>query len=183
MISDPREEYPMGLNSRNEYPQCVPKPYMVYDVDNAPNTLTCAPPGKDETKEGNNVQFQVIDNSLTILETKFDYCDPSLAACGCYLLLRKVLKLENTRDVVRIVGRRPSWIAPDVKPDEAGCRCYLSEAIIAGFIFVKIGSAKKECKDKEPLVDGNRQLYLDVCAKYAKQKCFNDNDLWQITKY
>ena len=173
----------MGLNSRNNYPQCKPSPYMVYDADNGPNTLTCAPPGKDETKEGNNVQFQVIDNSLTILETKFDYCDPSLPACGCYLLLRKVLKLENTRDVVRIVGRRPSWIAPDAKPDEAGCRCYLSEAINAGFKFVKIGSTKKECMDIEPIVEGHRQLFLGVCAKYAKQKCFNDNDLWQITKY
>ena len=174
----------MELNSRNKYPQCKPSPYMVYDSDNGPNTLTCAPPGKDETKEGNNVQFQVIGNSLTILETKFDYCDPSLAACGCYLLLRKVLKLENTRDVVRIVGRRPSWIAPDVQPDEAGCRCYLSEASNAGFKFVKIGSAKKECTDRQRLATkiGNRPFYLDVCANYAKQECFNDNDLWQITK-
>ena len=182
VISDPREEYPLGFNSRNKFPQCSPVPYMVYDVDGAPNTLTCAPPGKDETKEGNNVQFQVIDNSLTCLETKFDYCDPALAACDCNHLLGQVLKPENTRDVVRIIGRRPSVIALNVQPDEAGCRCYLSTARNAGFKFVKIGSAKKECIGIEQILEGNRPLYLGVCAKYAQEKCFNDNDLWQIAK-
>ena len=61
----------MGLNSRNEYPQCSPKPYMVYDADDAQKTLTCAPPGKDETKEGNNVQFQLTnyETILTILDS------------------------------------------------------------------------------------------------------------------
>ena len=180
----------MGLNSRNEYPQCSPKPYMVYDVDdpetNAPKTLTCAPPGKDETKEGNNVQFQLnkFETVLTIFETKFDYCDPTLVACGCYLLLGKILKLEHTEDVVRIVGRRPSIIPPppNVQPDEEGCRCLLSTARNAGFKFVKMGSAKPECIDVKPIIEGNRPLYLGVCSEYAKQNCFNDNDLWTIVK-
>ena len=81
IISGPREEGPWGLNSRNKFPQCSPAPYMMYDVDDAPQTLTCAPPGKDETKEGNNVEFQVCKNALAIIGTKFDYCDPSLTAC------------------------------------------------------------------------------------------------------
>ena len=98
-----------------------------------------------------------------------------LHVCDCNHLLGQVLKPENTRDVVRIIGRRPSVIALNVQPDEAGCRCYLSTARNAGFKFVKIGSAKKECIDIQP-------IDLTVCAYYAKQKCFNDNDLWQIAK-
>ena len=171
----------MGLNSRNDYPQCVPKPYMEYDAIFDIKTLTCAPPEKDATKEGNNVQFQIIGNVLTILETKFDYCDPTLVACGCYLLLGKLLKLEN---FVRIVGRRPSIIPPppNVQPDEEGCRCLLQRARNAGFKYVKIGSVKPECFDTRPIIDGNKPLYLGVCSEYAKKQCFNDKDLWQIVK-
>ena len=159
---------------------------MVYDVDDGPNTLTCALPGKDETKEGNNVEFQVDENTLTIFGTKFDYCDPSLSACDCNNLLGQVLSPMNTQDVNRIVGRRPSVIAPNVQPDEAGCRCYLATASDAGFRFVKMEQTpdKQKCNEIKTIFEGNSPMYIGVCAQYAKDKCFNEGllSVWQIAK-
>ena len=71
----------------------------------------------------------------------------------------------NTQDVNRIVGHRPSVIAPNVQPDEAGCRCYLATASDAGFRFVKMEQTpdKQKCNEikiKQTLKRKHKKLIM-----------------------
>ena len=164
----------MESNSRTKMTKtgkCLREP--TYIEDGGSRFLTCAEPEKDK-KEGNFVEYKRVNDALTIISVRDDYCKPVTTACQCNPLLDAMFARLPVEEIERIDTRVDKMKFMD------GCVCYLSASARQGFFFVEMAGTKPECTEVKAFSTEFLPTY-NTCKSYVDNQC--GNQLMTIIKY